>query len=182
MRVALTHRLGLAGLAVLLAAGPLTAQDSKSATLAGQLAAALDAGKLQNIAAKDPSGENRYVAALYFSGLQLIVVSGAYQAPTLLDDRLAKREYREVYVELNGASDPQSRVFVSDLGLNGLRREPGRDQPSDSYESAGKRTMFDGNWGNQQLTEATYDKIYAEADAKYIELLTALLAQAKAGS
>src|SRR5207237_4059780 len=47
------------------------AQDSKSAPLARQLAAALDAGKLDSIAAADPSAPDAFVAALSFPGLQI---------------------------------------------------------------------------------------------------------------
>jgi len=42
-------------------AGPALAQESKSATLARQLTAALDAGKLDCIAAKDPSAPDAFV-------------------------------------------------------------------------------------------------------------------------
>src|SRR5258705_154778 len=80
------------------------AQESKSAPLAKQLAAALDAGKLDSIAAHDPSAPDIFVAALYFPGLQLLVVSGKYAVPQLLNDRVGKKEYRDVYLDLNGAS------------------------------------------------------------------------------
>ena len=43
---------------------PALAQESKSAPLAKQLAAALDAAKLDCIAAKDPSAPDVFVAAL----------------------------------------------------------------------------------------------------------------------
>ncbi len=182
MRAALAHRFGLGLVTVLVATGPAVAQEPASAALAAQLAAALDGAKLQNIAAKDPSGPTRYVGALYFQGLQLVVVSGAYQSPVWLDNYLGKREYREVYIELNGASDPASRVFVTDLGVNGLRIRPERDQPADSYEAGKRRTVFNRQWREQKLSEEEYTKIYEEAEARYVELLTALLAQVKAGS
>jgi len=182
MRAALVHRFAFGLVAALVVTAPAAAQEPKSAALARELAAALDAAKLQNVAAKEPGATNRYVAALYFQNLQLIVVSGSYGAPVLLDDRLAKREYREIYVELNGASEPASRVFVTDLGVNGLRIRPERDQPPDSYEAGGRRTVFNRQWREQQMSEADYNKMHAEADARYVELLTALLAQAKAGS
>jgi hypothetical protein len=182
MKAALVHRFAFRLLATFVAAAPAAAQEPKSAMLARELAAALDAAKLQDIAAKAPGSTDRYVAALYFQNLQLIVVSGTYQAPALLDDRLTKREYRDIYVELNGASDPKSRVFVTDLGIDGLRARPAREQPADSYESSGKRTMFNREWDQQKLTEDDYNRIYVEADAEYVELLTALLAQAKAAN
>src|SRR5438132_3976604 len=90
---------------------PLSAQESKSAPLAKQLAAALDAAKLDSIAAKDPSAPDVFVAALYFPGSQLLVVSAKYTVPQLLTDRLMKKEFRDVYIDLNSASVPASKVF-----------------------------------------------------------------------
>jgi hypothetical protein len=62
-----------------------SAQDSKSAPLAKQLAAALEEGKLDSIAAKDPSAPDAFVAALYFPGMQLLVISGKYSVPATAD-------------------------------------------------------------------------------------------------
>lgn len=179
---ALGHRLGAGLLAVLLSAVPALAQESASASVAAQLVAALDAAKLQNVAAKDPAAPDRYVAALYLPGLQLVVISGKYAAPPLLDQRLANREYREVYVELNGAAERATRILVTDLGANGLRFSPSGDQPADICEMEGRRTIFNRQWRDQQLSEDEYRKIYAAADARYTELLTALLAQLKTTS
>ena len=60
------------------------AQEPKSAALAKQLAAALDAAKLDCIAAKDPSAPDVFIGALYFPGVQLLVVSAKYTVPALL--------------------------------------------------------------------------------------------------
>ena len=48
-----------------------------------------------------------------------------------------------IYLDLNGASIPSSKVFVEDLGADGLRAKRNENQPFDVYESAGKRTDFD---------------------------------------
>src|ERR1043166_2123255 len=80
-----------------------SAQESKSAPLAKQLAAALDGAKLDSVAAKDPSAPDVFFAALYFPGVQLLVVAGKYSVPQLLTERLAKKEYRDTYLDLNGA-------------------------------------------------------------------------------
>src|SRR5712692_2649865 len=90
-------------LAALSVAAPAPAQDSKSAALAKELAATLEAVKLDSIAAKDPSSPDTFVAALYFPGLQLLVVSAKYSVPQLLNERISRKEYREVYLDLNGA-------------------------------------------------------------------------------
>jgi hypothetical protein len=114
----------LVGFFVLSFAGTLRAQDAKlpdsrSSSVVKQLAAALDATKLDCIAAKDPARPDTFVAALYFPGSQLLVVSAKYSAPALLVDKLAKKDYRDVYLDLNGASMPGTKVFVEDAGANG---------------------------------------------------------------
>ena len=97
------------------------AQESKSAPLAKQLAAALDAAKLDCVAAKDPSAPDVFVAALYFPGVQLLVVSGKYSVPQLLNERLAKKEYRDTYLDLNGASVPASKFFLDSSSVHVVR-------------------------------------------------------------
>jgi hypothetical protein len=158
---------------------PALAQESKSAPLAKQLAAALDAAKLDCIAAKDPSAPDVFVAALYFPGVQLLVVSGKYSVPQLLNERLAKKEYRDTYLDLNGAAVPASKIFLEDPGADGLKAKREENQAFDSYEADGKRTMFDGDWKRQKVSEQDYMKTFADADARYTQILTALLAQLK---
>src|SRR5262245_18229028 len=59
----------------------VAAQTAKSAAAAKELAAALDAAKLDAIAAVDPADPTVYCAALYFPGSQILVVSAKYAAP-----------------------------------------------------------------------------------------------------
>ena len=159
-----------------------SAQDSKSAPLAKQLAAALDEGKLDSIAAKDPSAPDAFVAALYFPGLQLLVISGKYSVPQLLTERVGRKEYRDVYLDLNGASIADTKVFIEDPGADGLRAKREDNQAFDQCEIAGKRTMFNGDWKTQKMSEQDYMKAYSAADDRYSQILTALLAQAKKSS
>ena len=154
-----------------------TAQDSKSAALAKQLAATLDAGKLDSVAATDPGSADVFHAALYFPGMQLLVVSGKYSVPQLLTTRVANKEYRDVYLDLNGAAT--AKVFIEDPGADGLKPRRESNQPFDQAEMAGKRTMFDGDWKAQKLSEQEYTKAFTAADERYAEILTALLAQLK---
>jgi hypothetical protein len=167
----------VAALLALCLAAPASAQESKSAPLAKQLAAALDAGKLDSIAAKDPDSADIFHAALYFPGMQLLVVSGKYSVPQLLATRLMKKEYRDVYLDLNGAGT--AKLFIEDPGADGLKLKRESNQPFDQAELSGKRTMFDGDWKAQKLSEQDYSKAFAEADARYAQILTALLAQLK---
>jgi hypothetical protein len=171
--------LAAASVALLLLSTVAAAQESKSAPLAKQLAAALEAAKLDCIAAKDPSAPDVFVAALYFPGVQLLVVSGKYSVPQLLNDRLAKKEYRDTYLDLNGAALPASKIFIEDPGADGLKAKREENQAFDSYEADGKRTMFDGDWKKQKLTEQEYMKAFSAADERYTQILMALIGQLK---
>lgn len=160
-------------------ASAVSAQDSKSGPLAKQLTAALDAAKLDSIAAKDPAGPDTYCAALYFAGSPLLVVSAKYSAPQLLDTRLDKKEFRDAYIDLSSASLPETKVFIQDAGGDGIKSKREENQAFDSYEVGGKPTMFDGDFKRQKLTEQDYLKAVTAADDRYAQILTALLAQLK---
>jgi hypothetical protein len=155
------------------------AQESKSAALAKQLVAALDAAKMDSIAAKDPATADTYVAALYFAGSPLLVVSAKYAAPSLLDTRLGKKEFRDLYIDLSSASVPESKVFIQDAGGDGMRPKREDNQAFDSYEIGGKPVQFDGDYKRQKISEQDYMKAYAAADERYSAMLAALLAQLK---
>jgi hypothetical protein len=178
-------RVWLAPIIVVLAVAVSTtalAQESKSAALTKELSAALDAAKLDSIAAKDPAKADVFYGALYFPGIQLLVVSAQYAAPMAMNDRIAKKDYREAYLDLSSASVPGSKVFIEDLGANGIVAKPREGEPPDGYDVAGKRISFDGDWKKQQLSEDDYMKAFAAADEKYSQMLTALIAQAKKSS
>lgn len=157
---------------------PASAQDSKSAPLAKQLVAALEGAKLDAIAAKDSSGPDTFAAALYFPG-QLLVISGKYSVPQLLTDRLAKKEFRDIYMDLNGAATAATKVFIQDGGADGLRARRDDNQPFDIVETGGKQTMFNSDWKGQKMSEQDYLKVFADSDERYAKILSALLAQLK---
>jgi len=157
-------------------------QASKSAPLAKELTTLLDQKKIDSIAAKDPAQPDHYVGALYFPGLQLLVVSAKYAVPMYINERFAKKEYRDIYIDLNSASVAGSKVFVEDLKADGLMAQREGDQPFDIYESAGKRTMFDGDFKKQKMTEKEYQDAFAAADEAYAKFLSLLIAEAKKGS
>lgn len=154
------------------------AEDAKSVSLAKQLAAALDAAKLDSIAAKDPSAPDVFISALYFPG-QLLVVSAKYAVPALLNERIARKEYRDVYMDLNGAAVPASKIFIEDPGADGLKADHSENQPFDTFEASGKRIAFDADWKKQKLSKEEYLKQFAAADERYCQMLQALLSQLK---
>ena len=87
-----------------------------------------------------------------------------------------------VYIDLNSAAEPDSKLFIEDLLVDGLKAKREENRPFDSVESRGKRTAFDGDWKKQQLSEQEYMKIFSATDERYSQMLTALLAQLKKGS
>jgi hypothetical protein len=82
-------------------------------------------------------------------------------------------------MDLNGASVADSKVFIEDPGADGLKAKREDNQPFDQVDIGGKKTMFDGDWKKQKVSEQDYMKAFSAADERYAELLAALLAQAK---
>ena len=160
-------------------ASPAAAQSSKSAAAAKELGDTLDRLKLDSIAAADPTDPNTFVAALYFQGAQLLVVSAKYSAPVLLVAKVKNKEYRDTYIDLNAASVAGSKIFIMDQGANGLVARPANDQPADTWEQGNKTTAFDGDWKKANVSEEEYGKTFASADERYARMLSLLNEQAK---
>jgi hypothetical protein len=173
-----THPLRVVALscALLIPAAAL-AQDSKSAPIAVELTRLLDQAKLDSIAARhDVAGQ--YVSALYIPGSQLLVVSAKYSQPSRMDYLLNEKKYQEAYQDLNSASERQSKLFVMDLGANGLRFKREKNE-LDTADVSGKSVVFDGDWDKAKLSEAEYRKTYETTDAQYAQMLQALVAALK---
>ena len=164
---------------VLLVPALAAAQEPKSAPLASELATLLEARNLDSIAAK--LGEDEFVGALYFPGSQLLVVRARYTAYERMEAQLVERNYRDIYIDLNSASVPESKVLISDLGVNGLYARRREDQ-FDTADLGGKSYTFDGDWGKQKLSEQDYMKAFQTVDAEYARILQALLAELKKSS
>jgi len=154
-------------------------QGTKSSPAAKQLVQALEAAKLDAIAAADPADPGTFVAALYIQGSQLLVVSAKYAAPTLLVAKLKTKEYRDIYMDLSAASVAGSKVFIIDQNCDGLASKPDGDAAPDSWEAATRAVNFDGDWRKAKLTEEAYDKAFSDADERYATILGLLAAQAK---
>jgi hypothetical protein len=167
----------LIALAVVCLPAEVAAQSPKSLAVAKDLTTALDGKKLDAIAAKLP-GEDRYAAALYFPGLQLLVIVGKYPVPVLIDPRIAQKQYRDVYMELSGTVPKDSKIFVLDMGAPGLNQKR-TDGFFDTWSQGDKQVVFDGSWEAQKLSESDYMKQFAAADEEYTKILGALLAEAK---
>lgn len=177
--VQLSSSLVVALVAVAATAQPARAQEPKSAAAAKELVQVLSGKKMDAVAVRAPDSPDTFLAALMFPA-QIIVVSAKYTAPPLLNEKLARNEFRDVYIELNSASVPDSRFFVTDINADGLRpKRAKRDEPFDMRDAAGKPFSFDGNWREDKMSEADYMKVYGETDERYAQILAALLVAAK---
>ena len=162
-----------------LGASVAAGQDSKSAAAAKELVQALDAAKMDSMAAPDPATQGAFVAVLYIPGTQLLVVSAKYAAPQLLTDKITAKDYRDVYVDLQSASVRGSKVFVTDQGADGLAAKPSGDNAADTWDEGVKSVTFDGDWKKAKIAEAEYTKTFNDADDRYAKMLAMLVAQAK---
>ncbi len=155
------------------------AQEPQSAAPAKELAQLLASKKLDSIAARMPDDRDEFVGALSFPG-QLMVVWARTTAPAVVNEKLIRKEYREVYMDLNSASVVESRHFVTDLNSDGLKAKPAAKQgPADSHDQGAKTMRFDGNWREDKMSEADYMKAHAEADAAYARAIKALIEEVK---
>ncbi|HET9705901.1 MAG TPA: hypothetical protein VFP85_17800 [Vicinamibacterales bacterium] len=166
---------------LLVLGAPAWAQEPKSAALAKELNELLSSRKLDSIAARMPDSGEEFVGALAFPG-QLMVVWAKTTAPSLVNEKLIKKEYREVYIDLNSASIVETRHFVTDLGPDGLRARPEQKQgPADMHDMGTKSMRFDGSWREDKMSEADYMKAHSDAEAAYMKAVQALIDQLKKG-
>ena len=170
-----------AAVLLLLAPSIAGAQDSKSAALATELVRLLDQMKLDSFAAK-VAAPDQFAAILYFPGSQLLVVGAKYYVPERMDYSIGEKKYRDVYIDLNSAAVPKTKIFISDLGANGLQAKKRGNQPNDTAYMDGKTRVFDGDWKKAKISEAEYMKAFEDTEAEYIKMLEALVAQAKKSS
>ena len=137
-----------------------TSYAQQSSALAGELVQLLTAAQLDAIAAKDSEGADRFVAALAFPG-QLIVVSARYEVPMYVEEKILSGDYREVYLDLNGASIPDTKVLITDVGADGLMSGL---EATDMVDTGSGPVLFDGD---------------ADAEAQYVRMLNALILEAR---
>ena len=146
-----------------------------SADAAYNLVRALDQLGLHAIATADPTEPGTFVAALYFPGSQLLVVSARHPSTEGVEHRIAMHQYREVYLDLQGTPTPRNKFFVRDADADGiLSALPGSGDVDVLYEDGVRQTLFNGDTESQHLTPAEYDAKLAAADARYARLLTLL--------
>jgi hypothetical protein len=154
-----------------------TGQESTSHAVVARLTAFLISHGLDSLAAEDRSRPGVIVAVLHIPKSQLLVIEGRCSAVDALRARLATKAYRDVYSDLQGCATADSRLFIQDLGADGVLFEPREDgAPFDIvYEKMTRQTRFDGNFKAQQLSEQEYRQRFQTIDAEYSRLVSLLL-------
>jgi hypothetical protein len=170
----------LAVLAVLIlfstaGAGPAGDAPSRSAALASELTGLLTTAGLDAVAVADPDSPDRFVAALAVPGVQLLVVDAKAAAPAVVTQRLAAKQYRDVYIDLQQRDATDGRIFVYDMGADGLKSQGG----DVLYESGAVTAIFNGEPSLQKLSESAYRQRLAEVDQRYSRMLALLIAVLK---
>jgi hypothetical protein len=160
---------------VLVVAGaPLSAAGS-SAELAGALVKLMEQQNIDTVAAAHPTEPGRFIAAMHIKGVQLLVITGRYSAPALMKENLLKRDYRQVYLDLNSAADKAGRLFITDSQANGLQVVPAKNAPFDiSWRDMTSQILYNRDWKAQKLNEDAYRKRFAEDESEYVAMLDIL--------
>ena len=175
-------RCGMVGLLVAIWWGTSVAlaQPTSSASLARELVSLLDQHHLQSIAARPNSAEDVFVAALYIPKSELLTVSANYTVPVLLQEQIYARKYQDAYADLNSSGSKTGKLFIEDLGADGLMDAPGPDGRFDIiYQEITRRTLLNGKWKDQQLSADEYRRRFEAAEGRYERALAALIAEIK---
>lgn len=157
-----------------LVCGSAAAQSdgSRSQDLARQLVSAMTSRHLDAIATADPDEPGRFIAALAFPDVQLLVVSSRHRSVDYLKQQIAKREFREVYGILQEGAEAE-RLFFYDMGCDGLQSSG--ENVDVLFEGKDQQTRFDGKWQAQSLSEAAYTLKLKQAEENYDRALRVLL-------
>ena len=156
-------------------AGPSIA-GADTPTIAAQVAAQFDAGKLDALAVEDPDDAGRFVAAIYVGG-HIVAISAVHPAPALVRQEIAAANHRNVYSILSTSANPQGRLFVEDFGTPGLHAKRDSSAAFDiTWRDSIHEIRFDGNWRGQKLSEAEYYQRFATDEEEYDEMLRLLQA------
>ena len=153
--------------------------QSKSAALATELTQLLDAAKMDHVAARFGADGDQFVSAMYLPGSQLLVVKAKFTPPDRMNYLLKEKSFRDAYMDLNGTPDRKTKLFISDLGANGLQFRRQDNQPFDMVDLPGQSVSFDGEWGRAKMSEDDYKKVYESTDEQYSQILQSLIAALK---
>jgi hypothetical protein len=145
--------------------------------LAAELGGLLAQRGLDTVAAADPSAPDRFVAAMVFPHVQLLAVDARYPSPSLLQQQIAAKAYRDVYLALQQSGVAEGKIFIQDLHADGLGGDPGSVDVV--YQDVVTQTVFDADPKKHGLSQAAYDAKLQATDAQYSQMLSLLIGELK---
>ena len=188
-RVARRRLLAFSVTAALVAGVSLRAQAppaaSESGSKAKEVAALLQAKKLEAYAVRDVMQPGKYVAVIVVPGVQLLVVSANYSRVNDIEYSIYNKKFQDAYLDLKSGALASDRFFVDDAQCDGLVAVPGRNPQHDSVSMDGAKIVFDGDFvdpkkkNTKKIPEDLYRKNFATADMRYARALDMLLTELK---
>lgn len=161
--------IGTVALVSAVIASPAWAEDWQSQQATRILVEQMETLRSDAIAVRDPDRPERFIAALRLPG-QLLVVSAAHPSVDLVAQRLAQRQYRDVYLDLQGTPSRDSKFFVHDMAADGLSFA-GQGAAYDIVQDGTTTLTCDGRWKEAKLAEDEYRERLSKADARYARML-----------
>jgi hypothetical protein len=161
------------------------AAGGASATKVKELVSLMQSKKLEAVAAKDPSGSGRFIAALHIPSVQLLVVSAEYSMPGEMDSRLYYKDYMGAYVDLNTSVHSKDKTFIEDALCDGLIAVPGKSLARDSALLGANKQIFDGDFAkpdqrnSKKISHDDYHKRFNTAEERYLRVLGVLIEEVK---
>ncbi len=88
------------------------------------------------------------------------MIAGRCHAIEAMRARLAAKAYRDVYADLHACAIADFRLFIQDMGADGLGCQRARDGSLFDivYERMSQQTRFDGDFRGQGLSAQKYDQ------------------------
>jgi hypothetical protein len=157
-----------------------TGVPATSSEAAGMLVSLMKSQALDAVAVQDPDDAERFIAAMLVPDVQLLVVAAKSTAPEYLREQLTQRRYRDAYGALFSGAVMETKVFIQDMGCDGLTQNGGNIDIL--YERGTTQTVFNGDWKEQKLSKAAYAKKLRDAESKYSRMLTLLSQQLRGGA
>jgi hypothetical protein len=155
------------------AAGTAAGDDSKSAPLAKELTTLMTARQIDAFAVESPTRPGYFVAVRAYPGVQLLLVAAESNSTEYMEYQLERKDYGEAYLALNTSAVPATKLFVQDMGCDGVRREG--DRVDVIYQQAETQFLLDGSGKANGLSKDAYSAKAAQIDARYAELLQLVL-------
>jgi hypothetical protein len=155
------------------ASAAVNAQRQGAVDVAAEVASLMTQQRLDVFAVQDPDVSNGFLAVLLVPKAQLLVVSAEYPTPAELTAQLAQKNYRKVYTALHQPATAATRFFLLDVGCDGLRNKS--DAVDVLYEKGVTRTLLNGDWKSQDLSEVAYRSRAEQAERRYGQILSRLV-------